>query len=150
MWGVGCREVLQLDFVCQLQLFLLHEHLFHESRHLATGCALGGVVVDECHVLCSLKESIEIVGVEAVALVAGGEVVLFAKEIGDEGTAVFGLWQLAFVHTEHEEVLEVEVACFEHSHHLDAYGWFSMERQGMGVDDLEKQTGEKRKVKSEK
>ena len=143
IWDIGCREVLQFDFVCQLQILLLHQHLFHEARHLSTRCAFGGIVVDECHVLCSLNEAIEIVGIEAVALVTRGEMILFAEEIWDERTAGFRLRQVAFVHTEHEHILEVEIARFEHSHQLNAHSGFAVERQGMGIDDLEKQTSEK-------
>ena len=132
--------------MCQLQILLLHQHLFHEARHLSARCAFGGVVVDERHVLCSLNEAIEIVGIEAVALVTSGEMVLFAEEIRNERTAVFRLRQVAFVHTEHEHILEVEIARFEHSHQLNAHCGFSVERQGMGIDDLEKKTRERERL----
>ena len=69
--------------------------------------------------------------------------ILFAEEIWDERTASFRLWQVAFVHTEHEHILEVEIARFEHSHQLNAHSGFSVEWQRMGIDDLEKQTSEK-------
>ena len=125
---------------------VLDHELEHEAAHLAALSALSGIVVDERHVLCSLYEAIEIVGIEAVALVTSREMVLFAEEIRNERTAVFRLRQVAFVHTEHEHILEVEIARFEHSHQLNAHCGFSVERQGMGINDLEKKTRERERL----
>ena len=51
----------------------------------------------------------------------------FPQVVGDEGGVASGFGQLPFVEGEHDEVAEVEVTRFQHTHYLHADGGLSVE-----------------------
>ena len=74
--------------------------------------------------------------VDGHLMVDGGEAVGFADGVGDERGVVDALGHVAFIAGEQQHVVEVEVAGFEHTHHLQAFGRFSVEGDGGLLDEL--------------
>ena len=70
----------------------------------------------------------------------GGHAESFSQIVRDEGWFSTGFGQLTFVEGEHDEVSEIEVTCFQHSHYLHTDGWFTVERNIWGCKQAAKKT----------
>ena len=121
------RELLNRPFEHELE---------HEARHLAFLGIDSGVVVDDGDILGALQQTVEVVLVDGHLMVDGGEAVGFADGVGDERGIVDALGHVAFIAREQQHVVEVEVTGFEHTHHLQAFGGFSVEGDGGLLDEL--------------
>ena len=121
---------------CELLNGSVEHELEHEARHLAFLCIDCGVVVDDGDILGALQQTVEVVLVDGHLMVDGGEAVGFADGVGDERGVVDALGHVAFIAGEQQHVVEVEVAGFEHTHHLQAFGRFSVEGDGGLLDEL--------------
>ena len=105
-----------------------HHELEHEAAHLARVAVFRGIVVGHGHVGGPLNEAVEVVGIDGHLVVDSGEPVGMAYGIGDERGVVDAFGQVALVGREQQHVVEVEVAGFEHAHHLYAHHGFAVER----------------------
>ena len=74
-----------------------------------------------------MDEAVEVVGIDGILVLYGGHAEGFPQVVGDEGGLASGFGQLPFVEGEHDEVAEVEVTRFQHTHYLHADGGFSVE-----------------------
>ena len=75
----------------------------------------------------TLQQAVEVVLVDGYLVIDGGEPVGLADGVGDERGVVDASRHVALVAGEQQHVVEVEVTRLEHTHHLDAFGWFSVE-----------------------
>ena len=76
----------------------------------------------------ALEQPVEVVGIDRHLTVGGGEPVLFADEEGDEGCVARALRQDALAYREHEHVVEIQAARFEHTHNLQPHSRLAVER----------------------
>ena len=74
--------------------------------------------------------------IDCYLVVDGGETVGFADSVGDERGVVDAAWHVALVAGEQQYMREVEIAGFEHTHHLDALGGLSVEGDAGGLHEL--------------
>ena len=114
----------------------LDHELEHEARHLARLTIGSGVVVDDGDILGALQQTVEIVLIDGYLVVDGGEAVGLADGVGDKRGVVDASGHVTLVAGEQQHVVEVEVARFEHTHHLKAFGGFAMEGDGGLLDEL--------------
>jgi hypothetical protein len=76
----------------------LDEELEHESTPLAPVQSVRTVVVHQCHLLCTLEQAIEVVGIYRYLVFDGGHAECLAQVVGDERRVASGFGELAFVH----------------------------------------------------
>ena len=63
-----------------------------------------------------------------------------ADAVGNKRGVVDSLWHVALVAGKDKKMVEVDVACFKHSHELYAYGRLAMERNACGLKYLAQQS----------
>ena len=135
--AVGCEGLERDGLLRCKQIACISKSLQHEARHLpfVASCCAG--VVEQGDAVGSLHESVVIVGVEAHFALYGGHAEGGAKGVGNEGWPFVGLWYLSFVDGEHDDVAEVEVACFEKAHDLQPCYGFAVEGYGGLFEQLQ-------------
>ena len=127
----------------------LHHELEHEARHLARLAIGSGVVVDDGDILGTLQQTMEIVLIDGYLVIDGGEAVGLADGVGDKRGIVDATGHVALVAGEQQHVVEVEVAGFEHAHHLQPFGGFAMEGDRGLLDELLEEARERRCIDDE-
>ena len=139
----GSREGLELNLLsCTEEGIFFGEGLQHEARHLSFVASFGVVVIEQGDALGPLHEAVVIVGVEAHLLLDGCHVVGSAEGVWNERCAFVAFGHFAFVDRKHDDVAEVEVACFEQSHHLQSDGRFAVEGNGGLTHELKNEAHE--------
>ena len=113
-----------------------HHELKHEAAHFRGVSAFGCGVVSQRNVGSPLHQAIEIIGVDGYLVVDGGEPVKLANGVRNERRVVDTLRHIALVARKEEHMVEVQVSCFQHSHHLYSLGRFAMERHTRGANNL--------------
>ena len=78
----------------------------------------------------------EVVRKDSRLVIDGREFECFANGVGDERSIVYRSGHLALVARQHEDMVEVEVACFEHAHYLDALDRLTVEGDGGAPNEL--------------
>ena len=114
----------------------LYHHLQHESAHLSRLSVFRGIVVSECDVVGSLQHTVEIVGKDSHLVLYRGKSVCIAERERNKRRVVDSLRQLTLVAGEYQDMVEIEVSGFEHTHHLYSFCRFTMEWNRGGLDKL--------------
>ena len=109
-------------------LLSVYQHLQHKAAHLSRMSVVGSVVVHYGYVFGTLQQSVEIVGVYSHLVVYGSESVSLTYGVGNERRVVDTLRHIALVARKQQQVLEVKITCFEHTHYLNTYYRFTMKR----------------------
>ncbi len=91
----------------------------------------------------TLDEAVEVVGVNGSAVVGSRETEGAAQEIGNEGIVRRGSREIPLVHREHQHMLEVEAARFEHAHHLQSRRRLPVEGDAVAPQQLFEQAAER-------
>ena len=137
--GLGCPRgglLTGLQGVLADGLATLDEHLQHEAAHLAPLAVLGGIVVEDGDILGALQQAVEIVGVDANLILDSGQFVGLADAVRNERAVVDAPRHVALVAGEQQDVVEVDVARLEHTHHLDALDGLAVEGDAGLLDNL--------------
>ncbi len=122
------RHLSRHETVAADVLSRLNKILEHEARHLATVKSVVGGVVHQRHVLRTLYQAVEVVGIDGHAVLHRGESECPPQVVGNERCVAVVLRQLVFVDRQHQQIAEVEVARLEHAHNLQPYGRLAVER----------------------
>jgi hypothetical protein len=69
-------------------------------------------------------------------MVDGSQLISFANGVGDERGVVDTARHIPLVAGKENDVLEVQVACFEYAHDLNAFNRFSMKRNRGRLNQL--------------
>ena len=98
-------------------------------------------VVDERHVAGTRNHAIEVVGRQGFLLLVRRHVECPPEVVGYHGVDGVLAWKHPLVHRQDDDVVEIEVACLQHPHHLQALQRFAAERDDRGggeaVDEVE-------------
>ena len=89
------------------------------------------------------------VGIDGHFVLYRGESVRFTQGVRDERRVAHPFWHVAFVARQHKQMVEIEVARFQHAHHLNAFSRFAVERDAGGLDELGHETFEGSEVDDE-
>ena len=103
-----------------------HE-LEHEAAHLAALAVGCRAIVDHRHVVGPLQQTVEMVAVDGLFVVGGGEGVGAPQTVGDDRGVGEAPRHVALVAREDEQVAEVDVAGLEHAHQLHTLGGLAVE-----------------------
>ena len=110
--------------------------LGHEARHLARREPFGRTVERHPQTSRPLDEAIEVVSIDRRAPFGSREPEGFAQHVGDERVVVGRLRQRAFVDRQHEHVVKVQTARFEHTEHLQSHRGFAVKRHSRLAHNL--------------
>ena len=91
----------------------------------------------------------EIVLIDGYLVIDGGEAIGLADGVGDKRGIVDATGHVALVAGEQQHVVEVEVARFEHTHHLQTFGGFAVEGDRGVLDEVLEEARERRGIDDE-
>ena len=127
LWGLGGFEFDPFDVVAPFD-----EELEHKARHFSTVQTVAGGVVNQADLFGALQQAVEIVGEHRNLMVDGGHAESLAQIVRNKGRVSAGFGQLSFVYGKQNQVAEVQITGFEHTHHLQTDGRFAVERNAAG------------------
>ena len=114
----------------------LYHHLQHEAGHFTRLTIIGGVVVDQCDVVGTLEQTVEIIGIDGYLVVDGCEAIGLADAVWDERGIADALGEVALIAGEQQYMVEVDVACLKDAHDLDAFNGFTVKGYARSRYDL--------------
>jgi len=115
---------------------LEEKKLLHEAGHFAFFQPVGSFVIDQCDLTGTGEKPEEVVGEHGCFLSRHGEIEGQPHIVGNERVVGIETGQYAFGNGEHEQVVEVEAACFQNTHDLQTGGRLAVEGYRLVAHDL--------------
>ena len=143
------QRLLACAQTAELNIISFDHQLEHETGHLSLLGIDGGVVVDDCNIVCTLQQTVEIMLVDGYLVVDGGQSVSFTDGVGDERSVVDATGHVTLVAGEQQHVVEIKVTRFEHTHDLDTLCRLAVEGDRGGLYDLCNKALQRRHVDGE-
>ena len=84
----------------------------------------------------------EVIAEHRHLVVDGGKTVSLAHKVGNERHVVYSFGHVSLVAGEHQHVIEVEIACFQHTHYLHSARRFAVEGNGGRGNELTEKAAE--------